>query len=499
MRGGGNAEEGEGAATPLNEIEQAKQVHIKDLTGQRGKIKAIDEKYNAMKKDELGPRKANEFENLIHLYKDLNSKVDRILQNLESVDRNRFAVLESIKQISTLTKLNEYLEGKKKTQDEDFSTLFATIDSEETEINKLKEELDSKVRAEQKARKNRLNKEDEDNVSNEEENLQSRKPPPPPEQVASDNKEIPELGGTEDKDEAIKTSLPYFEAEKDRLESGKKSVNQKSESPDKTNILTHFDKEKKIIEEKIADLETKSKVEDIKELIAKEEKDRQARIETEKKLLELLENIPASSNSNPFSNGNMNNMNTGKGFNDVIREGSELQMMTTENNISTGLGQQKQELVEAREEAREIASSEQATQGSVSSEPQPDNLAGSEEMFSTSSSTESSGLPFPFPESTASAESQTPQPSGVTVENVEMVCKNLKNEITALEEKIAKLQESNTVTPTEKKKPKKVIPTNSQNDNKGTPRGGRKSRNNKKKKKSKAKKNKTRRRRRSKA
>ena len=80
-----------------------------------------------------------------------------------------------------------------------------------------------------------------------------------------------------------------------------------------------------------------------------------------------------------------------------------------------------------------------------------------------------------------------------------MVCKNLKNEITALEEKIAKLQESNTVTPTEKNKPKKVIPTNSQNDNKGTPRGGRKSRNNKKKKKSKAKKNKTRRRRRSKA
>ena len=318
-----------------------------------------------MKKDELGPRKANEFENLIHLYKDLNSKVDRILQNLESVDRNRFAVLESIKQISTLTKLNEYLEGKKKTQDEDFSTLFATIDSEETEINKLKEELDSKVRAEQKARKNRLNKEDEDNVSNEEENLQSRKPPPPPEQVASDNKEIPELGGTEDKDEAIKTSLPYFEAEKDRLESGKKSVNQKSESPDKTNILTHFDKEKKIIEEKIADLETKSKVEDIKELIAKEEKDRQARIETEKKLLELLENIPARSNNNPFSKGNMI---TGEDFNAALREAGEAQIMATENNLSTGTNAAeaiKKQLEQVRNNAIEVrneATEQEATQ-----------------------------------------------------------------------------------------------------------------------------------------
>lgn len=393
MRGGGNEEQREGAATPLNEMEQLKQTHENDLTGQRGQIETKVKKYDAMKKDELGPRKANEFENLIHLYKDLNSKVDSILKNLDSVDKNRFDVLESIKKISTSTKLNEYLEGEKKTQDKDFSTLFATIDSEETKINKLKEELDSKVRAEQKARENRLNNQDEDAVSNEEGNLQSRKPPPPPEQMASDN-----------------------------------------------------------------------------------------------------EKIPAS--SNPFSNGNMTY--TGKGdFFEAYNEQTERQEMGKENNLSTGLKEEKKQLEGIK---KELASSEQATQGSVSSEQQsdPDSLADpvAADIFEIPSS---DGLPFRIPESTASADTQTPQPSGVTVENVEMVCKKLKNKITALEEQIAKLQESNTVTPTEKKKPNTGTSTKLPKGNKGTSKGGRKSRNNKKKKKSKAKKNKTRRRRRSKA
>ena len=131
-----------------------------------------------------------------------------------------------------------------------------------------------------------------------------------------------------------------------------------------------------------------------------EEEDRQSRTTN-----------PASSNSNPFSKGNLNTVE--KSFNDTLREGNELQMMKKENNPSTGLTEEKKKLEGMK---NELASSQQATQekpqGSVSSEPQSETLAGTEEMFSTSSSTESStessGLPFYMPESTASAESQTP-------------------------------------------------------------------------------------------
>ncbi len=305
-------------------------------------------------------------------------------------------------------------------------------------------------------------------------------PPPPASKYNSDGVPILDEINDENVSQAIETSLPYFEAEKGLLETRENMMTEKSASQEKTNVLDHIQKEKAIVEGRIIELKKKEKVKDIIALIAEEKKDRKVRKTKEDELLELLDKVTAG---NPF-------------VTEELGEKKEGEQMENENNLSRTI---RNDLQQAKEEAKKIVSSKQATlseqQGSVSSEPQSDILAGTEEMFSTSSSTKSSGdFPFYIPESTATADTQTPQPSGVTAENVKMVCTNLLNKIADLEEQIAKLQKDNTGTPTEIK-----VSTNSQNDNTGTPRGGRKSRNNKKKKKSKAKKNKTRRRRRSKA
>ena len=495
MRGGANETTG-AAATQLKEMEQLKQTHENDLTGQRGQIETKVKKYNAMKRDELRPRDSSKFPDLVNLYKDLNSKVDSILQNLDLVDKNRVAVLQSIDNITTVEKLQEYLEKDKQTQDEAFSTLFATIDSEETEINEMKTKLDSKVSAEQKAREERLNSQKGDDVLGEdveEENSQPDNSPSLPQKVESNNKGVPILDEIKDENvsQAIENTLPYFEAEKNRLESGQSSVNQKPKSPEKTVYLEHINKEKKIIEGKIADLENKSKVQDIKALIAEEKEARQARLETEQELLDKM-----SDSLNPFSKGNLN---TGESFNDAIREGTELQMMKKENNLSTGLTEEKKQLEGIK---KELTSSEQATQEKKPQGPsqeKPDPLADAGDTFTAKPGTDRPVTDFDFPVQTSEMGTGTEPSSGVTVDNVKMVCTNLIKKIADLEEQIAKLQESNTGTPTKLQKSKTITPTKLPKDNKGTSKGGRKSRNNKKKKKSKAKKNKTRRRRRSKA
>ena len=265
------------------------------------------------------------------------------------------------------------------------------------------------------------------------------------------------LEGNEDENAAKSATKDWFEAEKGRLELGESSVKQKSESPQKEEYLKHINQEKENVARKLVDLETKSKVQDIKALIDQEQEERNARIETEH---QLLEKISAKGTNAP----------------EAI----------------------KQQLVEARKntiDARNQATGqEEGNKNNVRYDPTDPDLVS---IFGDGNNEQ-----VPQRPKTASAESQTPQPSGVTVKNVEMVCNKLKKKIIALEEQIAKLQESNTETSSNAQKHKIITTTNPQKANKGTSNqstGGRKSRNNKKKKKSKAKKNKTRRRRRSKA
>ena len=299
-------------------------------------------------------------------------------------------------------------------------------------------------------------------------------PPPPPQQVA------PILDENENISQAIENTLPYFEAEKDRLESVQISVNQKSESPEKTEILKHINQEKAIVEGKIADLKTKSKVKDIKELITEEKEARKVRKKKEDELLELLDKISAG---NPFVTANE--------INGATTENARQQLEELKREAKTASSQQ------ATQEKQGSASSEQEgqqKQGNISQKPKGNEVLNNEEFHEVFGNYD--------PPARMNASTGTEPSSGVTVKNVEMVCNKLKKKIIALEEQIAKLQESNTGTSSNAQKHKIITTTNPQKANKGTSKqstGGRKSRNNKKKKKSKAKKNKTRRRRRSKA
>lgn len=130
---------------------------VKAVEAQRAEIEKMINKYTAMKKDELGPRKSAIYPDIRHLYKNLNEKVGNILNDLESVDTNRFTVLHSINEKKTLTKLKSYLRDDKQKADGDFAELFEKIKREEEEITEMKENLDSKVSEARKEREDREN------------------------------------------------------------------------------------------------------------------------------------------------------------------------------------------------------------------------------------------------------------------------------------------------------------------------------------------------------
>lgn len=159
---------------------------VKAVEAQRAEIEKMINKYTAMKKDELGPRKSAIYPDIRHLYKNLNEKVGNILNDLGSVDTNRFTVLHSINEKKTLTKLKSYLRDDKQKADGDFAELFEKIKREEEEITEMKENLDSKVseaREKIEDRENRLQVNQDDELQPEEgnsasTNLQSPAPNP---------------------------------------------------------------------------------------------------------------------------------------------------------------------------------------------------------------------------------------------------------------------------------------------------------------------------------
>ena len=513
MRGGGNTEEetatvgmrsnsGTNVSSELNEMKDTTiKMKQDEIEGYRPKMEGLETKKEIYRQYEN-----HENNNLQRLSKKIIEKAISLRTLYEANRTSLRGPKNNIQDIQTIEEVNEYRSKYMKNKERrDRAEAAAEVELQqlEDEFNKAKETqlpppqstsstTDTGEGTNEPGAVEQQVETVEEGQTQGERNVPSNMPPPPPApKYNSDGVPILDEINDENVSQAIENTLPYFEAEKNRLESGQSSVNQKPKSQEKTDVLDHIKKEKAIVEEKIADLKTKSKVEDIKALIAEEKEARQARLETEQKLLNKI-----SDSSNPFETGNMTNTGEGDLF-EAFKEQTEQQEMRRENNLSTGLKEEKKQLEGIK---KELASSEQATQGSVSSEQQsdPDPLANpvAADIFEIPSS---DGLPFRIAESTASADTQTPQPSGVTVQNVEMVCKNLKNKITALEEQIAKLQESNTATSTEKKKPNTGTSTKLPKGNKGTSKGGRKSRNNKKKKKSKAKKNKTRRRRRSEA
>ncbi len=463
MRGGMNIE---GLAPPSNEERREKE--FKDYLEKQNnllidKSQLIQKKHTELKefnnKDDVINVKAfdnevgNTIDELLNYCDEEQKKLDAKITEMEAkISKSEFESKEQV---------DEY------TQDESFKSLLNDeFEQKNQEFEKLKKEVNLKIKAEKEAEEKKARAEgDTQGLATKEtgvtvEEAKQRKEnsqlPPPLSARKYNNDVVPILDEIKDENvsQAIETSLPYFEADKDRLESGQISVNQKSESPEKTEILKHINQEKAIVEGKIADLKTKSKVVNIKALIDQEVIDRKVRKETEQKLLKLLDKVTAG--------------------NPELGEKKERKQMGNENtNAPEAI---KKQLVEARKNAiharNQATGQEEGNKNNVRYDPTDPDLVS---IFGDGNNEQ-----VPQRRETASAESQTPQPSGVTVKNVEMVCNNLKNEIAALEEQIAKLQGSNTGTSTQS-------------------RGGRKSRNNKKKKKSKAKKNKTRRRRRSKA
>jgi hypothetical protein len=435
---------GETGASP-NEMEPLKQTHIKDLTNQRGKIKAIDEKYNAMKKDELGVRDSRKFPDLGNLYKDLNSKVDSILKNLDLVDENRFAVLESIKKIRTLKKLNEYLEGEKKTQDEAFSTLFTTIDSEETEINEMKTKLDSKVSAAQQERANRISSQEEDDELGkdvEEENPQSvASGNMSSEEIAGEtvnNDKPPEIGANSSVEDAKRVFLPYLDKEIKRLNQGKEVLSKDSNnSEDKNELMSHYENEISIVGQKRENVVKWNKDKPVSDLQSKiiqpEAIERRSRKDKEKTLLAKID----PSTTNEGENEVVKTKQPGKKNEQGIARESE--QINTEKTASQILDEAKRDLQHVSSEINESSGSQSPETANASTATGPLQNSG----------------------------------DGVTAAKIDMVCTELKARIEEVQKEIKKLEESK--------------------------KGGRKSRTNNKKKKSKAKKNKTRRRRRSKA